>query len=94
MILGIDASNIYSGGGVAHLVEVLRAADPTYYGFEKVIVWGGEKILNKLENRNWLKKVMSLFWINPFFGGFIGRNLYLEKKQRTVIYYLYPVDII
>ncbi|EMN94794.1 hypothetical protein LEP1GSC110_4505 [Leptospira interrogans serovar Medanensis str. UT053] len=56
MILGIDASNIYSGGGVAHLAELLRAANPPHFGFERVIVWGGEKILDKLENRNWLKE--------------------------------------
>ncbi|WP_061221481.1 glycosyltransferase family 4 protein [Leptospira borgpetersenii] len=82
MILGIDASNIYSGGGVAHLVEVLRAADPTYYGFEKVIVWGGEKILNKLENRNWLKKSHEPFLDKSLFWRIYWQKFILRKKAK------------
>jgi hypothetical protein len=46
MILGINASNIRSGGGVTHLVELLRAAEPEMYGFNKVIVWSGKKTLS------------------------------------------------
>lgn len=70
--LGIDASNIRDGGGVTHLVELLRAAKPQEHGFDEVIVWGGSAILNCLEARPWLKKVyepvldqalpMRLFW--------------------------------
>ncbi|EMK25157.1 glycosyltransferase family 4 protein [Leptospira kirschneri] len=82
MILGIDASNIYSGGGVAHLVEVLRAADPTYYGFEKVIVWGGEKILNKLENRNWLEKSHEPFLDKSLLWRIYWQKFILRKKAK------------
>jgi len=42
MHLRIDASNIRPGGGVTHLVELLRAADRLAYGFSQVIVWGGQ----------------------------------------------------
>jgi hypothetical protein len=52
MILGIDASNIRGGGGVTHLVELLKAANPIQYGFEKVYVWSGKYTLDKIENRN------------------------------------------
>lgn len=55
-ILGIDASNIRAGGGVTHLVELLRAARPESYGFGRVIVWGGSETLSQLEDRNWLSK--------------------------------------
>ncbi|EMK08830.1 MULTISPECIES: glycosyltransferase family 4 protein [Leptospira] len=82
MILGIDASNIYSGGGVAHLVELLRAADPTHYGFEKVIVWGGEKILNKLENRNWLKKSHEPFLDKSLLWRIYWQKFILRKKVK------------
>lgn len=55
MIVCIDASNIRVGGGVTHLVEMLRAADPIRYGFSKVIVWGPKKTLDKLDGLpNWL----------------------------------------
>lgn len=57
MILGIDAFNIRAGGGVTHLVELLRAADPCVHGFEKVIIWGGRATLDKIDARDWLEKV-------------------------------------
>ncbi|MDD2714769.1 MAG: glycosyltransferase family 1 protein [Candidatus Wallbacteria bacterium] len=55
MKIGIDASNIRTGGCLTHLVELLRAAQPEKYGFEKVIVWGGSSTLAKLEKRPWLE---------------------------------------
>ena len=57
MIVGIDASNIRGGGGVTHLVELLRAADPVRHGFSQVIVWGGRATLESIEDRPWVKKV-------------------------------------
>ena len=56
MILGIDATNLRRGGGITHLVELLRAANPATQGVERVVVWGGEPILNVLQNRSWLVK--------------------------------------
>lgn len=56
MILGIDASNIRAGGGVTHLLELLRHAKPQDHGFERVIVWAGAKTLERLEDRSWLQK--------------------------------------
>lgn len=56
MILGIDASNIRSGGGLTHLVELLQAADPINDGFSKVVVWSGKSTLGRIEDRPWLVK--------------------------------------
>jgi len=56
MILGIDASNISSGGGVTHLVELLRAADPLSHGFQQVVVWSKRSTLAQIESRRWLVK--------------------------------------
>ena len=56
MILGIDASNLRDGGGVTHLVELLKVAEPEKFGFSKVIVWSGKKTLDKIEEREWLIK--------------------------------------
>jgi glycosyltransferase involved in cell wall biosynthesis len=56
MRLGIDASNLRTGGAVTHLVEVLRAADPLAYGFTRVMVWGGRGTLHRIEDREWLVK--------------------------------------
>jgi glycosyltransferase involved in cell wall biosynthesis len=54
--LAIDASNIRIGGGITHLVEILRAVDPSAYGFEKVRVWGRVSTLDQIEDRDWLEK--------------------------------------
>jgi len=56
MILGIDGSNIRGGGGVTHLVEMLRVARPIVHGFSKIVVWSGQGTLNRIENRPWLVK--------------------------------------
>ena len=56
MILGIDASNLRVGGGVTHLVELLRAAQPQSHGFSRIIAWGGEATLAQLDEQPWLLK--------------------------------------
>lgn len=56
MILGIDAANLRVGGGLTHLIELLRAAQPPAHGFSRIIVWGGEQTLARLEERPWLLK--------------------------------------
>ena len=56
MILGIDASNIRQGGGVTHLVELLRGGDPLVHGFSQVIVWSTLGTLDRIEPREWLCK--------------------------------------
>lgn len=57
MILGIDAFNLSRGGGITHLVELLRAADLARHGFERVILWGGAKTLAMVDEQPWLHKV-------------------------------------
>jgi glycosyltransferase involved in cell wall biosynthesis len=56
MRVGIDASNLRAGGGLTHLVELLRHADPPRHGIEAVIVWSGAATLNRLpKDRRWLR---------------------------------------
>ncbi|MET3908978.1 glycosyltransferase involved in cell wall biosynthesis [Bradyrhizobium sp. S3.3.6] len=54
--IAIDASNIRVGGGVTHLIELLRQADPATHGFERVFVWASESTLAQLEDKPWLEK--------------------------------------
>jgi glycosyltransferase involved in cell wall biosynthesis len=56
MRIGIDASNIRTGGGVTHLKELLTAAQPNALGIEKVTVWGSLNTLAQLPDRIWLLK--------------------------------------
>jgi len=72
MKMGVDASNLRSGGGITHLVELLRAAEPQVHGFESIIVWGDRSTLDVIEDRPWLHKAyeplldhalpMRLYW--------------------------------
>ena len=57
MRLGIDATSIRSGGGLTHLVEVLKAARPAQYGFDGIVVWGRVATLTQIPEKPWLSKV-------------------------------------
>ena len=56
LTVGIDASNIQAGGGVTHLVELLRSASPSAHGFAKVVLWAPQATLSLIEDRPWLVK--------------------------------------
>lgn len=56
LTIGIDATNLRRGGGITHLVELLRSARPGEHGVERVVVWGGRLILEALDDRPWLEK--------------------------------------
>jgi len=57
MILGIDAANIRVGGGVHHLIEMLKVAEPDKHGFNRIILFGSKVTLDQIEPRSWLVKV-------------------------------------
>src|ERR1043165_9116109 len=55
MRLGIDASNLRTGGGLTHLCELLGSAEPAAHGIESVTVWGARQTLAPLpSDRAWL----------------------------------------
>ena len=55
--IGIDASNISGGGGLTHLVEILKVANPSTNNFSKIVVWGGKFTLSHIANRPWITKI-------------------------------------
>lgn len=72
MILAIDASNLNEGGGITHLVEMLRAADPESEGISKVMLWARKSTVSQLPLKPWLEcfspaalegsKIARLIW--------------------------------
>lgn len=74
MILGIDASNIRHGGGVTHLVELLRRSNPQSHGFSQVVIWAGSTTLNRIEEREWLRKIH-----HPFLDRGLAYRLFWQK---------------
>jgi glycosyltransferase involved in cell wall biosynthesis len=55
MRLGIDASNVRSGGGIIHLQKILEQAEPKKHRINRVIVWGGDTPLDNLPDKPWLE---------------------------------------
>lgn len=58
MVLLIDATNIISGGGSSHLVELLNATTDSLLEknkIEKIVVVGVENVTSKLPKNSWLK---------------------------------------
>jgi glycosyltransferase involved in cell wall biosynthesis len=56
LTIGIDASNLRMGGGLTHLIELLREAKPYLYDIERVVVWAGRPTLDALDDSSWLDK--------------------------------------
>ncbi len=54
LILGIDASNLRTGGGFNHLPQILEHLNPEMYSIKKIIVWGNQQMLQELPKRSWL----------------------------------------
>lgn len=79
-ILGIDATNLNQGGGITHLVELLRAVNPKQQGINKIYVWGNAIILSALDEQPWLVKC------NPpeLNRGLIARTLWQHRRLSKV----------
>jgi len=52
--IGIDATNLRAGGGLTHLMELLRAVQPAQQHIDRIVVWGGKPTLKALEVQPWL----------------------------------------
>jgi glycosyltransferase involved in cell wall biosynthesis len=80
VILGIDAFNISTGGGVTHLTELLDAANPISHGFHRVIIWSSTRTLDKIGDYDWLTKISD-----PLLDkGLLYRALWNRFRQRTL----------
>lgn len=82
MTLGIDASNIRSGGGLTHLKEILANADLEKSGFDRVIVWSNKETLNNLPNHNWLVKSTHKYLNKGFIWSFLFQIFILAKQAK------------
>ena len=56
MRLGIDGSNVLSGGGIIHLQKILEQAEPKKHLINRVVVWGGDRPLAYLPDKPWLER--------------------------------------
>jgi glycosyltransferase involved in cell wall biosynthesis len=80
--IGIDAANLRSGGGITHLVELLRAARPSEYGVERVVVWGSSSTLSALEDQPWLERRTPAELNRGLLQRLIWQRFYLSQAAR------------
>lgn len=56
-VLGIDALNIRSGGGIVHLVEIISHMDLARFSCSRVIIFGEKKVLALIPEQHAVKKI-------------------------------------
>lgn len=78
MVIGIDAGNTRTGGGLTYLREMLRAAEPRDVGIDRVVVWGNSSALAQLPQESWLKSVHQPAHDQAFYRGF-----FWQRKEMT-----------
>ncbi|MEN9642847.1 MAG: hypothetical protein RIR77_2036 [Planctomycetota bacterium] len=76
IIVGLDASGIKSGGGLAHLVELVSAAKPERAGISKVVLWAERSAAEVLPQRNFLEVVQP----REFNSGLLARALWQRRS--------------
>ena len=79
MHIGIDASNIRSGGGLTHLMNLLNEADPLAFGISLVTVWTNQKTAKLLPDRPWLIKTCPSWAEAGLIWRSIGQQLLLPR---------------
>jgi glycosyltransferase involved in cell wall biosynthesis len=82
--IGIDASNISSGGGVTHLIEILGAVDMSRHSIKSIDVWAPKRTLDKIKPKpdlhlkhQWYLEENALkrqFWQRSFLTAYARNN--------------------
>ena len=57
MIIGIDASNIKSDGGIVHLFELINNFNFKKTKIKKIIIWGNSQSLKKIKKNSKIRKI-------------------------------------
>jgi len=78
-VLVINAINLRDGGGLTHLIELLRNVDFEKYIFKKVIIVGSDSTISKISNKNWLQKESHYFLNSGFLGIQCWRIFYFKR---------------
>lgn len=89
MDLIIDASNIKTGGGRTHLIELIENGFPGHFGYSKVYIWASQDILNYLEDKDWLVKMHHIWLEGGYFKRLLWKKLILNpfiKKSKSLLY--------
>ncbi len=83
MILGIDATNIKSEGGIVHLFEILNNSNYTKLNIKKIFVWGNTKLLSKINSNKVIKKINVNNLTNNLFKRTLWQKFVLPKELKN-----------
>jgi glycosyltransferase involved in cell wall biosynthesis len=89
MLLAIDASNIRVGGGVTHLAELLRAAEPARHGIDRIVIWACAATLARIEDRPWLEKRSD-----PAIEANLLKRIFWQRRELDKILKAMGVDLL
>ena len=87
MIIGIEASNIGSGGGITHLRELLASVQPKKYGIKKVEVWSRQRVLEQLPGKTMVNKKTQWFTGKRYLRTFILADFSVSPVWQKVMKY-------
>jgi len=80
-VIGIDATNIRVRGGIIHLQQLLKHADPERDGFSSVVIWASKETLYSIDEQSWIVKKQCKFARN-FFSRILWQWLCLGKLAK------------
>ena len=78
-VFAIDASNLRSGGGLTHLIELLSCAEPRSHNFSKIVVFGSRSTLSRLPDFPWLIKYSPVLLNKGIVYRLLWHYLFLKK---------------
>ena len=83
MILGIDASTPGSGGAKRHLIELINNFQPEKNYFLKIKIWGGQSLLDQLQDSEYLIKIKHPLLNKGLFFRVIWQLFYRDNFFRN-----------
>tara|TARA_Y200000002_G_C22103722_1_gene423830 strand:- start:104 stop:358 length:255 start_codon:yes stop_codon:yes gene_type:complete len=82
MILGIDATNIKSDGGLVHLFEILNNFNFKNSKINRIIIWGNSVSLNKIKKNKNITKINIKNISNNSLYRFIWQFFFFTKTAQ------------
>jgi hypothetical protein len=81
MIIGINAVNINSGGGITHIESILIHLPKDFINNGKIILWANPILFNYLKKKN-LNKNIIIIKKKPILFGLFWRLFFLYKELK------------
>ena len=79
MTIVIDATNIFEGGGLTHLHDILQHFTPEKHHFKKIVLWSNTKTINLLPDYYWLEKKNIPKYLNNFLFRILWQIIFFNK---------------